>query len=41
VASTREPPTAIGGMMAAIFLVLAVLDAALLGNVLLVNRSAG
>ena len=27
--------------MAAIFLVLAVLDAALLGNVLLVNRSAG
>jgi hypothetical protein len=38
--STREPPTAIGGMMAAIFLVLAVVDAALLGNVALTNTSA-
>jgi hypothetical protein len=41
VASTREPPTAIGGMMAAIFLVLAMLDAVLLGNVALANTSLG
>jgi len=40
VGSILEPPTAMGGMMAAIFLVLAVLDAALLANVALTNTSA-
>ena len=34
------PPNAIGGMMAVIFLVLAVVDAALLANVVLANTSA-
>jgi hypothetical protein len=37
VVSTREPPNAMGGMMAAILLVLAVADAALLANVALAN----
>jgi uncharacterized integral membrane protein len=41
VVSTREPPNAMGGMMVAIFLVLAVADAALLANVLLANTNAG
>jgi cell shape-determining protein MreC len=40
VGSILEPPTAMGGMMAAIFLVLAVADAALLANVALTNTSA-
>ena len=39
--STREPLTVMGGTMAAIFLVLAVVDAALLANVALTNTSAG
>jgi uncharacterized integral membrane protein len=38
--SSVGPPNAIGGMMAAIFLVLAVVDAALLANVVLANTSA-
>jgi hypothetical protein len=37
--STREPPNAVGGMMAAILLVLAAADAALLANVALANTS--
>jgi hypothetical protein len=39
--STEEPPDAMGGKMAAIFLLLAVADAALLGNLVLANPNAG